>query len=233
MEQNIVTSGIEGLDQLLNGGLLKNRSVLVQGGPGTGKSTFGFQFLVNGIVKQEEPGILLCMEYEKQDIISDMEVFNWPVKELIMNNKLKIINPPGGLENPKKISIDEMINFLFEHVTEINAERLVIDSLDSLAVSLDMGHLDRRELIRFISLIRDLNCTTVLISENYEDKTDLVYSYATHGVINLYNFRQGSSRLRAIEILKMRGINHSNLTHSMNIKQNIGIQVLPHEIDIS
>jgi KaiC/GvpD/RAD55 family RecA-like ATPase len=231
MKERILT-GIPGLDQLLDGGLIPNRSILVQGGPGTGKSTFAMQYLIAGALHEDEPGVLISMEYETSDLISDMEKFGWPIRQLIKEGKLIIVTPPGGFEDPDGLDVDDMINFVHEQVMKIQASRLVIDSLNSLEVSLDPDYFDRRELLRFITLIRDLGCTTILVAEDYDETRDSMYAYLAHGVIKLYNFQQGANRLRGIEILKMRGLNHSSLTHSMTIDAKNGITVLPHEIDL-
>ena len=226
-----ISTGIEGLDQILDGGLPKNRAVLVQGSAGTGKTTLAMQYLIHG-AQNDEPGILLSMEYEKGDLIHDMEQYGWSAQQLIAEDKLRIIIPPGGFEEPEMLEIDDLLNFIFEHVNEIGAKRLVIDSLNSLEISLETPEFDRRELLRFITLLRDLDCTTLLLAEKFDNEQDLMYTYLAHGVIELYNFRRGASRLRGIEVLKMRGVSHSNLTHSMSISGKKGIVVLPHEVDL-
>ncbi len=233
MGKKIISTGIEGLDSLLDGGFIQNRAVIVQGNAGTGKSTLGMQYLVNGALKLDETGVLLTTEYDVKDMITDMESFDWPIKKLLKNKQVKIITPPGGFEQSTELEIDEIINLLHKEVTSINAKRIVIDSLNSLEVMLKKTYDLRKELLRFITLLRELDCTTLLLSESYENEISEVYKYISHGVIQLYNHKVGSNRIRAIEIIKMRGINHSTLTHSMNLVPSIGIVVHPHEIDLS
>ncbi|MHA2248720.1 MAG: RAD55 family ATPase [Candidatus Kariarchaeaceae archaeon] len=230
---NIISTGISGLDSILNGGFIRNRTILLQGNAGTGKSTFAMQFLVNGVIMSNEPGLMLLMEYDIDDIIDDMSSFGWPIKELITSGMLKIVTPPGGLESESTLDVNDLINLVHKEVGSINAKRVVIDSLNSLEVSMGKNDNIRKEMVRFITLIRDLNCTTLLISEIYDEYNSEFYSYITHGVVSLFNKKVGANRLRAIEILKMRGMNHSTLTHSMNIQSNKGIEVLPHEIDLT
>lgn len=233
MSRKIISTGIEGLDNLVDGGFIQNRAIILQGSAGTGKSTLAMQFLVNGATKYDEPGVLLTTEYDVNDMIVDMKNFGWPVSELIKQGQLKIITPPGGFEQSTELEIDEIINMIHKEVTAINAKRIVIDSLNSLEVMLKRKHDLRKELLRFITLLRELDCTTLLISESYNNEITEVYKYMAHGVIQLYNNKVGSNRIRAIEIIKMRGINHSTLTHSMNLIPNQGIVVHPHEIDLS
>lgn len=230
---DLVKTGIEGLDNLLSGGLARNRSVLVKGKAGTGKSTLGLQYLVHGISEYEENGVLFATETDLQDIVEDMHAFGWPVQELVDSERLMIINPPGGLENPQPLDIDSTINLIFEYCNKNKARRLVIDSLNSLEIMFDGSEKpSRRDLMRFITLLRDLDCTVLLLCEDYEDEHTAMYNYLTHGVIQLYNIKMGASRIRAIEVVKMRGIQHSTLTHSVNIDES-GIVVHPHEIDIT
>ncbi|MHA2029786.1 MAG: RAD55 family ATPase [Candidatus Kariarchaeaceae archaeon] len=233
MDNNIISTGIEGLDNLIQGGFIRNRAIILRGSAGTGKSTLAMQFLVNGARKFDEPGVLLTTEYDVNDMIIDMENFNWPIRDLIKNNQLKIITPPGGFEQSTELEIDEIINMLHKQVSSTKAKRIVIDSLNSLEVMLKKDQNLRRELLRFITLLRELDCTTLLISESYDNEISEVYKYMAHGVIQLYNNKVGSNRIRAIEVIKMRGVNHSTLTHSMNLVPNQGIVVHPHEIDLS
>lgn len=233
MVNNRISTGINGLDMLLEGGLIKNRVVLVQGAAGTGKSTLGLQYLVHGAQELKEPGVLLTLEYEPTDIIADSKQFGWNVKRLMDIGLIKITSPPGGFEDPKEMKIDEVINFIHECVKEVGAKRLVIDSMNSLEVSLAQSNINRRELLRFISLIRDLDCTTLILAEKEVETGDLMYAYMAHGVIEMYNIKRGANRLRGIEIVKMRGTEHSNLTHSMQIVRDVGIEVLPHEVDLA
>ncbi|MCH8906261.1 MAG: hypothetical protein IH840_04150 [Candidatus Heimdallarchaeota archaeon] len=233
VDENIVRTGIDGLDELLKGGLIRNRSILVEGDPGTGKSTLGMQFLINGALQYDEPGVLLLLEYDLADLISDFRVYDWDILDLIDSKKLAVVSPPGGLENPDQLSLDDILNLVHRATLRINARRIVIDSLNSIELAMLSNRNLRKELIRFISLLRDLDCTVLLLSESQNSSTDQVYNYLTHGVISLYNIKAGAQRLRAIEIQKMRGIDHSTLTHSMNIQSGKGIIVLPHEIDLS
>jgi KaiC/GvpD/RAD55 family RecA-like ATPase len=233
MTRNITSTGIEGLDNLIEGGFIQNRAIILRGNAGTGKSTLAMQFLINGATRFDEPGVLLTTEYDVNDIIVDMENFGWSVKSAIKQNQLSIITPPGGFEQSNELEIDQIINMLHSEVTKIKAKRIVIDSLNSLEVLLKKKDNLRKELLRFITLLRELDCTTLLISESYDNEISEVYKYMAHGVIQLYNNKVGSNRIRAIEIIKMRGVNHSTLTHSMNLVPNQGIVVHPHEIDLS
>ncbi len=86
-----VKSAIPGLDELIEGGYVENDIILVTGGPGAGKTTFGMQYLMGGVENFNEPGILVAMEETPTRIIRDSWRFGWDMEKLIAQKKLKII----------------------------------------------------------------------------------------------------------------------------------------------
>ncbi|MCY3413797.1 MAG: hypothetical protein INQ03_19290 [Candidatus Heimdallarchaeota archaeon] len=227
---NRLLTGIDGFDEISKGGLVKNRTALLQGHAGTGKSTFAMQFLVAGIEKFDQNGLYLSLEYDPYFLKDDMANFNWDLDSYLNEDKLIIETFKGGVENPQDIKIDDLINFIFEETSKIDAKRVVIDSLNALEILLQPSINIRQELIRFNSLISDLDCTVILISEKSEQSQ--LFTYISDAVINLFYERVGSNRLRGIEIAKMRGAEHSSQTHSLLISSGQGIEVLPTEIDL-
>ncbi len=224
-----IKTGIPGFDEIAGGGFIKNRNILVQGEAGTGKTTFSMQYLVEGIRQYNENGLFISLEYDPIFLIEDMKAYNWSINEYTRENKLSIVAPKGGLENPSNMNVDDLINFIFEETDKVNAKRLVIDSLNSLEFIFSKTENYRKEMIRFNSLIGDLECTTLLISELHNN----IYTYLSHGVINLFYTKVGANRLRGIEVRKMRGTQHSSYTHAMLIQDSTGIEVLPTEIDFN
>lgn len=227
----IVRTGITGFDEICGGGFINNRTILLQGAAGTGKTTFALQYLVEGIREMDQNGLFLSLEYDPKFLIDDMSEYNWPLEQMMQEKRLSIISPKGGLENPSDMSIDDLINYIFEETQKIDAKRVVIDSMNSLELIFSKSENIRKELIRFTSLIGDLDCTAILISELYDNQS--LYTYIAHGVINLYYTKVGANRLRGIEITKMRGIEHSSSTHSLLFQVGRGIEVLPTEIDFN
>ena len=86
-----VKIGIKGLDEMLNGGLLPETANLVEGAPGTGKSTLGMQFIYNGITEYNEPGLILTFEEFPQQYYHDAEAFGWNFRKLEKADKLRVI----------------------------------------------------------------------------------------------------------------------------------------------
>ena len=239
-----VKSAIPGLDELIEGGYVENDIILVTGGPGAGKTTFGVQYLVGGVMDFGEPGVLVATEETPSRIIRDSWRYGWDMEKLVAQKKLKIIyaNPfkhtkfTKTLENSSlcMIAPSKNISDIFMQVQaavgEIKAKRLFIDSITSLKLTADT---EAREIVsEFIKNLEYLDCTTLMTSEIYGEQSFSVEEYLSSGVIRLHILRAGGSRIRAIEILKMRGVKHDDGLHPYEIQEK-GIIVHPTETVMS
>lgn len=236
-----VKTAIPGLDELIEGGYVENDVILVTGGPGAGKTTFGIQYLVGGVNLYNEPGVLVMTEESPSRLIRDSWRFGWDIERLISQKKIKVIYadpfkytkfvtaPEDGKVNiiAGTKTVGDMFQQIQTDVKEIKAKRLFIDSLTSLKISSDQSEV-RQVVSEFIKNLEYLDCTTLLTSEVY-GKTFNVEEYLASGVIKLHVFRVGGSRVRAIEILKMRGVKHDETLHPYDIQEK-GIVVHPSEI---
>ena len=236
-----VKTAIPGLDELIEGGYVEYDVILVTGGPGSGKTTFGVQYLVEGARTFNEPGVLVCMEETPSRIIRDMWRFGWEMEKLISQKKLKIIyaNPftytkfvktlqdrPGNVIAARK-NIGDIFEQIQIEVEEIHAKRIFIDSITSLKISPDQSEV-RHTISEFIKNLEFLDCTTVLSSEMQGEQSFNVEEYLSSGVIRLHVFRVEGNRVKAIEILKMRGVKHDETLHPYEIREK-GIVVYPGE----
>jgi len=228
IEADRVMTGIQGLDKVMGGGLEKDSTNIVCGGPGTGKSIFAIQFLVNGIEKFDEPGVYITFEETKDKIVKHMAKFGWDLKKLEDQNKLQIIEYTPS--NVKKL-LAEGGGEVDIAIEKLKAKRVVIDSLSAFAL-LFKDELARMEaFLDLFKLIQRWDCVAVLISEDEQDVEKhhpTAVEFEVDGVILLYNIRKGDLRERALEILKMRGISHSNKIFPMKITDN-GVVVFPDE----
>lgn len=121
-----ISTGIPGLDDILCGGIPPGGVVILEGEPGTGKTTIGMQFLVEGAIKHNEPGIYITFEELPEQIYDDMERFGWNLKDLERRNLLRVI----CIE--PEILLEQMLepNGLFEYmIKEIGCKRVVMDSI--------------------------------------------------------------------------------------------------------
>jgi len=237
-----VKTAIPGLDELIEGGYVENDVILVTGGPGAGKTTFGIQYLVGGAMDYNEPGVLVVMEETPSRIIRDSWRFGWDIEKLVAQKKMKIIyanpfkytkifKPPE--DRPMNVitankNVGEILMQIQTEVTAIKAKRLFIDSITSLKLSAEP--VEARNIVsEFVKNLEYLDCTTLMTSEIYGRQSFSVEEYLSSGVVRLHVFRVGGSRVRAIEILKMRGVKHDDTLHPYEIKEK-GIIVHPTEI---
>ncbi len=225
---NRVSTGVAGLDEMIEGGIKKNSTVLLVGGCGSGKSTLAMQYLVYG-AQHGEPGLYVTFEEQSDQIRENMMRHGWDIDALEKAGKLKILRiDPQVILN----ILREEYGSIVETIKSMKAERVVIDSLTSVEAMLE-GEFNRRQwVLKLIDWLQKIGCTTMLISESEQDVT----KYSTHGVLEfivdgvivLYNIRRGKTRIRALEVLKMRGTNQ--LTNLVPYVINNGIQLQPRQM---
>jgi circadian clock protein KaiC len=90
-ERDLVKTGIEGLDDILSGGLLRGSVVLVEGTAGTGKTTLGVEFIYRGATEFDEPGVIVLFEVSPDKLVRDAALFGWDLPELERQGQLKIV----------------------------------------------------------------------------------------------------------------------------------------------
>lgn len=215
-----IPTGITGFDELIQGGLKKNRVYLLSGPPGCGKTTFCVQYLSKGAMNNE-PGLYVSLTESIENIISDMSSYNFKVKELVKLGRINFIDigPQMGYGREMAVPTPVIIfEHIIKHVKEHKVERLVLDSISAVRFSSeDTTHTDR-EINRFMRNLIKLKCTTILISELTNPDSYTAEQFAAHGVIFLHHFldENTKSMVRAIQIVKMRGTRHdSNLKKLM------------------
>jgi len=223
-----VKTGIDGLDDVMGGGFEPGSVNLLCGGPGTGKSIFALQFLVNGVEKFDEPGVYITFEESKSNIFKHVAGFGWDLKKLEDQGKLAIIEYTP--ENVKKL-LTEGGGEVDLVVENIKAKRIVIDSLTAFALLFNDGLARMEAFLDLFKLIKRWGCTALLIAEDEQDvkkHNPQGIEFEVDGVILMYNIRKGDVRERALEILKIRGVSHSNRIFPMKIT-NKGIVLFPDE----
>lgn len=205
---NRVKTGIIGLDEMLNGGIPEGRHVALYGGPGAGKTSFGFEFLYRG-AKLGENGLYISLEETADDIIENMKS-TFPmltdVPQLVAEKKLEIVKP-------EKLTLEDVANLLEDRIATNNIKRAVIDSATMIRMAFASDIEYRQTLFEFLSLLRNLTVTTITAveattSKREEMKFDLEH-FVMDGIINIYNLDREDRRIRALEIFKMRGTDHS------------------------
>jgi KaiC/GvpD/RAD55 family RecA-like ATPase len=235
---NLVPTGMGELDELLHGGFPRGRCILITGGCGTGKSIFGIQFLVEGIAKYGENGILITTEESPSAVRADMKGFGWDLSKLENDRKLGIIDiaspksrvPYAGRDEiTKLLNMNTLLLAISQLQKTMNAKRAVLDSIPGLELVIEEPGAIRHAIHRLIATLKELGCTTLLISEG-RGKGQIsrydVEEFISDGVIFLEQIRHSGKFERGLTVVKMRGTPHESKTSPMVITDK-GISVIP------
>ncbi len=226
-KENIrLSTGVSGLDEILNGGLIPRRTYLVRGGPGTGKTTLGFHYLISG-VKNNDKSILITLTESQYKMKEDAENRGFaisninfvdlsPSSNFIEESRDYDIFPVREVE--QKPLIDQIIN----KIKEYKPDRVFFDGVTQLRYLSNDSFQFRRQILSLIQFAVDQKITLLLSSEVSKNNPDDDLQYMSDGVIN---FEYNNNR-RIITISKFRGSDFLKGNHSMKIKEN-GINVYP------
>jgi circadian clock protein KaiC len=142
-------TGITGFDEITGGGLPRGRTTLLVGGPGSGKTIFGLQFLVHGARDCKEPGIFVAFEESSKRVVANAESFGWKLAEL-QREKLFFMDaqPLPDLVQSGDFDLSGMSAALEAKIKEIRARRIVFDALDVVLALLPDPAAKRREIYR-------------------------------------------------------------------------------------
>lgn len=232
-----IITGIDGLDKILNGGFPKGRTILLAGGPGCGKTVFSVQFISNGAKLYDETGIYVTLGETPKNILNNLSFFDFEINNLVAQKKMAFIDISISsairrtADSGEKIDFGILKDMIKPLVDELGAKRLVIDPITAMAINRnDMEIRDR--LMEFTLFGTDFGCTTMLVSEIPIDQSIVsvfgVEEFVVDGVVVLHNMRKGGTRIRGIEIVKMRGTNHGAQIYPIKF-DNTGITVFPDE----
>jgi len=224
-----VPTGIKGLDEVMGGGLEQGSVNIIGGGPGSGKSIFCMQFLVNGALKFNEPGIYITFEENKKKLIKHMKSFGWDLEKLEKEDKLTIVEYTP--QQVKKLLSEG--GGIIDNVIEKNkVKRMVIDSLTAFTL-LHKDALEKIEAsLALFNMVSEWGCTALLTAESEPDPSQhkaMIMEFEVDGVILLYNVRKEDTRERSLEILKLRGIHHASKIFPMKVTDQ-GIEIYPKEV---
>ena len=206
-----VKTGIAGLDDMLGVGFLPETANLVEGAPGTGKSTLGMQFIVNGILRHDEPGVILTFEEFPQQYYRDAEAFGWPFRELEKADKLRVIMTSPEVSRTDLERVGGRIESL---VREIGARRILVDSLSHFErITRDPIEL-RGVVYGFVNALKREGLTSLLTRESASligesDLGDEDVAFIMDSFILLRYVEIDSAVRKALLVLKLRGSDHA------------------------
>ncbi len=233
-----VASGIPGFDDITGGGLLKGRTYILSGTQGSGKTIFGLQFAYEG-AKRGEPGIVVAAEQSPAQVREEAATFGWDLAALEAQRNLVLVDassPRAGAPTGEKAVLtdphdfEQVIDVLIGLQDEFRAGRAVIDSITALTYNLRDLAQQRNALHKLNQALKILELTTVMTAEGSRPASRGVgdehfhlqghpgpEAFITDGHVVLYHRRILDSRIHSVEVLKMRGSEHSHKVHPFSI----------------
>ncbi|MFQ5887479.1 MAG: ATPase domain-containing protein [Candidatus Hydrothermarchaeales archaeon] len=233
-----IKTGIGDFDALFtHGGYPQGNSIVVMGGPGSGKSIFAMQYIYNGASKYGESGVYITLEELPEKIRRNMSNFGWDIKGLEDAGKLLIMDATtpritaegvGADVIEKGLEVENLIANMEGTIKELNAVRVVIDSLSLMGIYSKTDFDLRTQLLKLSATLSGLGCTSLVVAEAKKDVIGIKEfppeTYMFDGVITLRY--DTDSQERRLAIRKMRGTKHVLGAFNFNIDEN-GISVSP------
>lgn len=232
-----IKTGVPGLDSIISGGLKRGQSIVITGSPGSGKTTFGLQFLYSGAKDFDEPGVYISLAQNIDEIKNDSKSYGWDLQNLINNNKLlmidarpfkikdEMIGKDDSLYRGEQIPFEHLTRLVLSGIKRVEAKRVVIDSLTILAMQYDDKFNLRQGLQGMIQALENYGVTSLLISEMSAEESLPIEWYVSSGIIHLWHSRKNDTMERNIQVTKLRGIRHSEQLHPLKFNDD-GLHVL-------
>ena len=221
-----VKTGIAGLDEMLGGGFLSETANLVEGAPGTGKSTLGMHFIANGILRFNEPGLILTFEEFPQQYYRDAEAFGWPFRDFEKADKLRVI-----MSSPEvsRADLERVGGRIESMVREIGARRILVDSLSHFErITRDPIEL-RGVVYGFVNALKREGLTSLLTRESAAligegDLSEEDIAFVMDSFLMLRYVEIDSAVRKALLVLKVRGSDHAKDIRQFEVTPS-GIEV--------
>jgi len=228
-----VTTGIPGLDPILEGGYPKGRSILVTGDPGTGKTIFALQFLVEGLARGEK-GIYVAADEGPADILEQGASLGWDLEKHIEQKELAILNAGtylsslSGAGKERQIDIYKAIGDLAGFVNRLEAKRLVLDPAGPFVLLRDTAMRIQDQTRLLIKLLRTSMPTTNILTSYGVPRTGErtlhgIEEYLVAGAIILEMIWKDGQLARSLVVEKMRCTDVKPAQHEFEIVRGRGL----------
>jgi circadian clock protein KaiC len=225
------TTGVPGLDDILRGGLPRNRIHLIQGDPGVGKTTLAIQFLLEG-VRRGESGLYITLSETRDELTEVCDSHGWDIEAI---NFFELSSLTTELHDeasstffhPSEIELNRTTKALLKEVDRVKASRVVFDSLSEMRMLAETPLRYRRQILDLKQFFTGKKCTVLLLDDSPSGSRDLQIESVAHGVIGLEKASPdyGINR-RRLNVHKVRGVPFREGHHDYIIKRG-GITIFP------
>jgi circadian clock protein KaiC len=227
-----VSTGVQGLDEILGGGLPRNRIHLLQGDPGTGKTTVALQFLLQGL-KEGEAGLYISLSETDEEIRSVATSHGWSLDKLALYDLSAIeaasaeTREENTLFETSDVDLHEITDRLIAEVDRIKPARVVFDSLSEMRLLAQSPLRYRRQILALKQYLAGRKCTVYFLDDRTSEPGDLQLQSLAHGVIMLEQSvpAYGVER-RRMRVLKMRGVKFRGGYHDFMVLTG-GVAIYP------
>ena len=225
-------TGIQGLDEVTNGGLPAGRPTLVSGGAGAGKTLFGLEFLVRGATQYNEPGVFMSFEETLPDLAKNAASLGFDLKRLVADKKLfldYVYISRAEIAETGEYDLDGLFIRIADAVQRVGAKRIVLDTIEALFGELPNPGILRAEIRRLFGWLKEKGLTTVITAERDQpDKLTRhgIEEFVSDCVIVLDHRIREEISTRRLRIVKYRGSTHGTNEYPFLIDEH-GISVLP------
>lgn len=226
-----LSTGIDGLDDILEGGLPENHIYLAEGEPGTGKTTLSLQFLREG-ARRGETVLYVTLSETKNELLEVARSHGWDIGDL---NIFELVPSGESLKpesqytifHPSEIELNETTAAILAEVERINPSRVIFDSLSEMRLLARDPLRYRRQILALKQYFAPRNCTVLLLDDKTSDTKDLQVQSIVHGVIALEHLAvELCAERRRLRVIKLRGARFRGGHHDFNLETG-GIRVFP------
>ena len=224
-------TGVNGLDEITNGGFPQGRPTLICGGAGCGKTLLSMQFLIKGILDYNEPGVFMSFEETAKDLSLNVKSLGFDIEKLKQQKKLVIDHvrvERSEIDEAGEYDLEGLFIRLGHAIDTVKAKRVVLDTLESLFAGLDNQSILRAELRRLFRWLKEKGVTAIITGERGEGMLTRqgLEEYVSDCVIVLDHRVSDQVSTRRIRIVKYRGSTHGTNEYPFLIDED-GISVLP------
>ena len=227
----MAATGIEGLDDILNGGFTPNRTYLLEGVPGSGKTTMALQFLLEG-ARRGDPVLYVTLSETEEELRAVADSHDWTlegvtIRQLLASEESLKSDDQYTMFHPSEVELGETTKTVLADVERIKPARVVFDSLSELRLLAGNPLRYRRQILALKQFFAGRNCTVLLLDDLTSATNDLQVQSIAHGVLRLeQRYPEYGSERRRLIVIKYRGVSFRGGYHDCVITRG-GLEVYP------